>query len=128
MADGFSCRLTDRDGSDEHREEGAPKRGEPAQKQAEVAAGGGKYDVGAITVSAPAVIPTHPVLGLDVADEGLDHRAALHLAADGRGSRAVHTLTACKGNPKSKEKRTSTTASLKNRLLQNRNLRFPIRR
>jgi hypothetical protein len=70
---------------DEHRDEGTPKRGEPAEEQGEVVAGGGEDGVDAVAFASFEIISVHAVLGLDMADDGLDGGAALHLAADGSG-------------------------------------------
>jgi len=80
--------LRDRAGSGEQLDQGTPKRCEPAQEQAEVVAGGGEDGVAAVAVAALEIVPVHAVLGLDVADDGLDGGAALHLAADGGGDAA----------------------------------------
>ena len=64
----------------EYVDEGTQKRLEPAQEQAEVIAGSREDGIDAVAVAALEVIAIHAVLGLDVADDGLDGGAALHLA------------------------------------------------
>jgi hypothetical protein len=76
----------------EDGDQGTQKRGEPAQEQGEVEAGGGEDGVDAVALAALELIAVHAVLGLDVADNGLDSGAALHLAADGGGD-APHLAT-----------------------------------
>src|ERR1700759_4103989 len=56
---------------------------EPPQQQAEVVAGRGQDGVDAVADAAFEVVAVHAVLGLDVADAGLDGRTTLHLAPDG---------------------------------------------
>jgi hypothetical protein len=48
-----------------------------------------RASVDAVAVAALEVVAAHLVLGLDVADDGLDRGAATHLAAD-RGGDATH--------------------------------------
>ncbi len=64
----------------EYVDEGTQKRLEPAQEQAEVIAGGCEHSVDTVAVAAFEVIAIHAVLGLHMADDGLDGRSALHLA------------------------------------------------
>lgn len=68
----------------ERREESAQNLGQPAQ-EAEVVAGGGEEDVGAVAVTALEEIAAHAVPGLHVAEHRLDRGAALHLPADRLG-------------------------------------------
>src|SRR6266851_721783 len=76
------------DGLSERQHQGTQKRCEPAQEQAEVVAGGGQHGVDAVAVAALEIVTVHAVLGLHVADDGLDGGAALHLATDGGGDAA----------------------------------------
>ena len=62
--------------------------GEPSQEQAEVRAGCSEDSVDAVAAASLEIIPVHAVLGLDVADDGLDGCAPLHLATDGSGDPA----------------------------------------
>jgi hypothetical protein len=64
--------LSGLDVEDEHRDEGTPKRGEPAEEQGEVVAGGGEDGVDAVAFASFEIISVHAVLGLDMADDGLD--------------------------------------------------------
>lgn len=50
---------------------------------AEVIAGSGENSVDAVAEASLEMISVHAVLGLDVANDGLDSRATLHLARDG---------------------------------------------
>lgn len=50
--------------------------------------GGGEDGVGVIAVASLEIVAVHAVLGLDMADDGFDGGAALHLAFDGRGCAA----------------------------------------
>lgn len=74
---------------DERGEQGSQKGGQPAEQQGEVVSGGGEDRVGAVAVASLEVVAAHAVLGLDVADDGLDGGAALHLAADGAGRECI---------------------------------------
>ena len=56
---------------------GAQKLREPAQEQAEVVGGGGEGGVAAVAVTALEIVEIHAMLGLDVADHGLDGGARL---------------------------------------------------
>lgn len=58
------------------------ERLEPSQEEAEVEADGGEDRVGAVAVATSEMIAAHTVLGLQVADDGLDGGATSHLAAD----------------------------------------------
>jgi hypothetical protein len=55
----------------------------PSQEQAEAVAGSGEDGVDVVAEAPLEIIPVNAVLGLDVADDGLDSRATLHLATDG---------------------------------------------
>lgn len=63
---------------------------EPSQEQTEVVAGCCEDGVDAVAEAALEVVAVHAVLGIDVADDGLDSRTTLHLAPD--GSRDVADL------------------------------------
>ena len=52
----------------------------------EVEADGGEDGVDAVAMVSLEVIPVHSVLGLEMADDGLDRSASLHFALDGGGS------------------------------------------
>lgn len=80
-----------RDGLEEGSDNGAQELCEPSQEQAEVIAGCGEDGVDAVAEAPLEIVAVHAVLGLDVADDGLDGRATLHLAAD--GSRDAADLT-----------------------------------
>ena len=54
----------------------------------EVVAGGGENGVDAVALGALEIVATHAVLGLEMADDGLDGGAAFHLAPDGDGDPA----------------------------------------
>src|SRR5215470_14606238 len=69
----------------EHQQQGAQKLLEPAQEEAEVVAAGGEHGVVAVAFAALEVVAAHPVILLDVPDDGLDGCTAAHLAADGFG-------------------------------------------
>src|SRR6476620_8311250 len=53
------------------------------REQAEVLADRGEDGVDAVADAAFEIVAVHAVLGLDVADDGLDSRTTLHLAPDG---------------------------------------------
>lgn len=59
---------------------------EPVEQEGEVVSGGGQHGVEGVAL--PAVVAAHPMLGLDVADDGLDGGGASHLALDGWGDAA----------------------------------------
>ena len=63
--------------------EGAQKVCEPAQQEVEVEAGGCEDGVGAIALSALEMVSAQAVIGLEVADDGLDGGPSFHLALDG---------------------------------------------
>src|SRR5712671_3530929 len=75
--------LLSRDSFGEGPDDGTQEFCEPPQEQAEVVAGRGEDGVDAVACAAFEIVAVHAVLGLDVADDGLDSRATLHLAADG---------------------------------------------
>lgn len=56
---------------------------EPSQEQAEVVAGCCEDSVDPVAEASLEIIAIQAVLGLDVADDGLDSRATLHLVTDG---------------------------------------------
>jgi hypothetical protein len=72
-----------RGGLDEGSDEDTQEFCEPSQEQAEVVACSGEDSVDTVAETSLEIIPVHAVLGLDVADDGLDSRATLHLATDG---------------------------------------------
>ena len=72
----------------ESSDEGTQNRRQPAQEEMEVVAGGGEDGIDAVAVWSFEVIAAHAVLGLEMADDGLDGGASLHLAADGGGDAA----------------------------------------
>lgn len=63
----------------------AQQEPQPFEEASEVVAGGGEHGVSAVAVAAFEIIAIHAVLGLDVADDGFDGGASLHLAFDGGG-------------------------------------------
>src|SRR3546814_17335266 len=75
-------------GSEDRQEQGTQECFQPADEEAEVVAGGGEDGVGVVAVAALEIVALHAVLGLDVADDGLDGGAPFHLAADGLGEPA----------------------------------------
>ena len=75
-------------GGDDRRDEDTPKGGEPFEQAAEVVAGGGEDGVGGVTVGAGEVVSAYPVLGLGVANDRFDRRAAAEFALDGLGDAA----------------------------------------
>src|SRR6201989_70854 len=83
--------LLRRDGFGEGPDDGTQEFCEPPQEQAEVVAGRGEDGVDAVADAAFEIVAVHAVLGLDVADDGLDSRTTLHLAPD--GSRDAAELT-----------------------------------
>jgi len=72
----------------EDQQQDAQKRLEPAQEQAEVVAGGGEDGVDSVAVTALEMVATHPMVILEMADDGFDGGSASHLAADGLGDTA----------------------------------------
>ena len=72
-----------RDSFGEGPDDGTQEFCEPPQEQAEVVAGRGEDGVDAVADAAFEIVAVHAVLGLDVADDGLDSRTTLHLAPDG---------------------------------------------
>jgi DNA-damage-inducible protein D len=87
----FSGWLSGRDGLSEHHDEGTQNRGQSAQQQLEVVAGSGEHGIHAIAFGSLEVIAAHPVLGLEMTDDGFDGGPALHLAANGGGKRISQT-------------------------------------
>src|SRR3546814_19559391 len=75
-------------GSEDRQEQGTQECFQPADEEAEVVAGGGEDGVGVVAVAALEIVALHAVLGLDVADDGLDSGAPFQLAADGLGDPA----------------------------------------
>src|ERR1700752_2045150 len=75
--------LLSRDSFGERPDDGTQECCEPSQEQAEVVAGRGEDGVDAVADAAFEIVAVHAVLGLDVADDGLDSRTTLHLAPDG---------------------------------------------
>jgi hypothetical protein len=75
--------LLSRDSFGEGPDDGTQEFCEPPQEQAEVVAGRGEDGVDAVADAAFEIVAVHAVLGLDVADDGLDSRTTLHLAPDG---------------------------------------------
>src|SRR3546814_17033428 len=75
-------------GSEDRQEQGTQECFQPADEEAEVVAGGGEDGVGVVAVAALEIVALHAVLGLDVADDGLDGGAPFHLSADGLGDPA----------------------------------------
>ena len=73
---------------EQYRDQDTQKLCQPAQEEAEVVAGGGEDGVGAIALGSLEIITPQAVLGLEMADDGLDGGAALHLAANGGGDPA----------------------------------------
>src|SRR6266545_6799284 len=69
----------------EHQKQGARELLEPAQEQAEVVAGGCEHGIDAVAVATLEVIAAHPVIILDVPDDGFDGSTTAHLAANGLG-------------------------------------------
>ena len=69
---------------------------QPGEEEAEVITGGGKDSVDGVAGGMRQVVAVHAVLGLEMADDGLDRRTASHLALDLR----CHTpLLACGVDP-----------------------------
>ena len=62
---------------------GAQKNGEPSQQEVEVEAGGGEDGVDTVAIVALEVIAVHPMLRLQMADDGLDRRSSFHLSLYG---------------------------------------------
>ena len=60
---------------DELDEDLVPQELQPANEAAEVLADGGEDCIAGIALAVPEVIATHAMLGLEVADHGLDSRA-----------------------------------------------------
>src|SRR3954468_4492549 len=75
--------LLSRDSFGEGPDDGTQEFCEPPQEQAEVIAGRGEDGVDAVADAGFEIVAVHAVLGLDVADDGLDSRTTLHLAPDG---------------------------------------------
>src|SRR3546814_5289420 len=94
-------------GSEDRQEQGTQECFQPADEEAEVVAGGGEDGVGVVAVAALEIVALHAVLGLDVADDGLDGGAPFHLAADGLGDPAHLT-----SQPPRSEEHTSELQSL----------------
>lgn len=65
---------------------------QPPEQEGEVVAGGGQDGIDGVALPAGEVVAAHPMLGLDVADDGLDGGAAAHLARDGRDDAAFLAL------------------------------------
>ena len=86
-----SSDVLSRDSFHERPDDDTQELCEPSQEQAEVVAGSGKDSVDAVAEAPLEIVAVHAVLGLDVADDGLDSRATLHLATD--GSRDAADLT-----------------------------------
>ena len=61
---------------------------EPAAEQAEVVAGGGEHGIDAVAIAALEIVSAHPMVVLEMADDGLDGGPAAHFAADGFGDLA----------------------------------------
>jgi hypothetical protein len=80
---GAGLNVSGRDGFDEGSDDDTQELCEPSQEQAEVIAGSGEDTVDPVAEGSLEMIAIHAVLGLDVADDGLDSRATLHLATDG---------------------------------------------
>ena len=74
-------------GADRHDED-TPKGGEPGEEPAEVVAGGGENGVGGVALGSGEIVSAHAVLGLGVADDRFDRRAAAEFAVDGLGDAA----------------------------------------
>ena len=72
----MECRF---EGIEDSKQEGP----QPLEDQAEVVAGGGEDGVGLIAVSAFEEVAAEMAVGLEVADDGLDGRAAAELTLDG---------------------------------------------
>ena len=68
--------------------QGVQKGGDPSQEEMEVEARGGEDSVDSVAGMAFEVVAAHAVFGLEMADDGLDGGAALHLALDGGGGSA----------------------------------------
>ncbi len=83
-----SSDISSRDDLEEGSDDDTQELCEPSQQQAEVVAGRGENGVDAVAEASLEIISVHAVLGLDVADDGLDSRATLHLATDGSGDAA----------------------------------------
>jgi len=64
---------------------------EPADQAAEVVADGGEDGVIGVAAPEPEIVAAHAVLGLEVADDGLDGRSPSHLALDLRRHAPVCT-------------------------------------
>ena len=76
-------RALSQDSFGEGPDDGSQEFCEPSQEQTEVVAGRGQDGVDAVADAALEIVAVHAVLGLDVADDGLDSRTTLHLASDG---------------------------------------------
>jgi hypothetical protein len=61
---------------------GTQKLDQPAQKQSEVVAGGGKDGIHAVAPRILEIVSAHAVFQLEMADDGLVGGAAPHLASD----------------------------------------------
>ena len=60
----------------------AQQKPEPADEAAEVVAGGGEDGVGGVAAGEPEIVAAHAVLGLEMADDGLDGGPAAQFALD----------------------------------------------
>ena len=66
---------------------------QPGEEETEVITGGGEHGVDGVAGGMRQVIAVHAVLGLEMADDGLDGRTASHLAFDLRCHAAASGLT-----------------------------------
>ena len=69
---------------------------QPADEEAEVVSGGGEDGIDGITLAIAEIVAAHPMLGFEMADDGLDGGASSHLALDLWGDAP---LLACDEDP-----------------------------
>jgi hypothetical protein len=69
-------------GRDDDSQPGAQKDRQPGEQSPEVVAGGGEDGVGGVAGPVSEVVAAHPVLGFEMADAGLDRRAAAQVPFD----------------------------------------------
>src|SRR5712664_568055 len=74
---------------EERHQDEAQQNPEPLDEAAEVVAGGGEDGVVKVAISVSEIVAAHSVLVLEMADDGLDGRAATHLSFDRRGHAAL---------------------------------------
>lgn len=62
-----------------------PQKGQPGEQPAKIVACGGEREIDGFARRMGEVVSRHAMLGLQMADDWLDGRAAAQLAFDGRG-------------------------------------------